>query len=187
MQDSSYACSLCMHHKYWQSPYSWHCSCSTAFTEALPLVRADIMCYTGRNSSSRQHLAGCNKLPDLQTYCCICCRNCIHEHQQTYSIFSSQHLFCAAVRLMHVPLCIMPGEINTYCGQSHLLLLAAVPHSGFSSAAFVLQVCQVKELDHWMLYLVDWGYNTKQEREQAASNSRIHVVNHQQLSQAISQ
>ena len=55
------------------------------------------------------------------------------------------------------------------------------------SAAFALQVCQVKELDHWMLYLVDWGYNTKQEREEAAGNPRIHVVNHQELSQAIRQ
>lgn len=50
-----------------------------------------------------------------------------------------------------------------------------------------LQVCKVKELEHWMLYLVDWGYNTEQEREQAAQNPRIHVVNHQQLSQAIQQ
>ena len=56
-----------------------------------------------------------------------------------------------------------------------------------SSDVSALQVCQVKELDHWMLYLVDWGYNTKQEREQAASNPRIQVVNHQQLSQAIGQ
>ncbi|KAL3135304.1 hypothetical protein ABBQ32_007501 [Trebouxia sp. C0010 RCD-2024] len=49
------------------------------------------------------------------------------------------------------------------------------------------KVCQVKELDHWMLYLVDWGYNTKQERAQAADNPRIHVVNHQELSQAVRQ
>ena len=48
-----------------------------------------------------------------------------------------------------------------------------------------LQVCQVKELEHWQLYLVDWGYNTQQERERAASNPRIHVVNHEQMSQAM--
>lgn len=48
------------------------------------------------------------------------------------------------------------------------------------------QVCQVKELDHWSLYLVDWGYNTKEERDRAADNPRVHVVNHQQLSKAIS-
>lgn len=48
------------------------------------------------------------------------------------------------------------------------------------------KVCQVKELEHWTLYLVDWGYNTHQEREQAAKNPRVHVVNHDQLSKAIS-
>jgi hypothetical protein len=47
------------------------------------------------------------------------------------------------------------------------------------------QVCEIKELEHWTLYLVDWGYNTKQERERAAKNPRVHVVNHEQLSRAI--
>lgn len=47
------------------------------------------------------------------------------------------------------------------------------------------QVCQVKELEHWKLYLVDWGYNTKQERETAASNPRIQVVSHAQMSKAL--
>ncbi|DBA77981.1 TPA: hypothetical protein ACH3X1_009137 [Trebouxia sp. C0004] len=47
------------------------------------------------------------------------------------------------------------------------------------------KVCKIKELEHWTLYLVDWGYNTKQEREMAAKNPRVHVVNHEQLSKAI--
>ena len=76
----------------------------------------------------------------------------------------------------------MVNDICACCLQSH-----TSDSIRTSSAAFALQVCQVKELDHWMLYLVDWGYNTKQEREQAANNPRIQVVNHQQLSQAITQ
>lgn len=47
------------------------------------------------------------------------------------------------------------------------------------------KVCQVKELDHWSLYLVDWGYNTQQERDRASKHPRVHVVNQHQLSEAI--
>jgi hypothetical protein len=31
-------------------------------------------------------------------------------------------------------------------------------------------------LDQWRLYLVDWGYNTPEERERAAANPRIQVI-----------
>ena len=54
----------------------------------------------------------------------------------------------------------------------------------FNLVVMALQVCQVKELDHWQLYLVDWGYNTQQERDRAADNPRIHVVSHDQMSKA---
>ncbi|KAK9815572.1 hypothetical protein WJX72_006066 [[Myrmecia] bisecta] len=38
------------------------------------------------------------------------------------------------------------------------------------------KVCQVPQLANWKLYLVDWGYNTPEERKRAHSNSRIEVV-----------
>lgn len=47
-----------------------------------------------------------------------------------------------------------------------------------------MQVCKVAELDHWHLYLVDWGYNTEQERETAGKNKRIRVVDMAQLQNA---
>ena len=43
----------------------------------------------------------------------------------------------------------------------------------------------MKELDHWQLYLVDWGYNTVEERKRASSNPRIQDVNHDQMSKAL--
>lgn len=35
---------------------------------------------------------------------------------------------------------------------------------------------QVPELSHWKLYLVNWGYNTEEERERAERNPRIEVI-----------
>lgn len=32
------------------------------------------------------------------------------------------------------------------------------------------------EIDPWQLYLVDWGYNTAEERAAATANPRIQVV-----------
>ena len=40
----------------------------------------------------------------------------------------------------------------------------------------MLQVCKVPELADWQLYLVDWGYNTAEERQQAEANPRIEVI-----------
>jgi len=37
-------------------------------------------------------------------------------------------------------------------------------------------VAKLEQLSHWNLYLVDWGYNTKAERERAESNDRIQVI-----------
>ena len=36
-------------------------------------------------------------------------------------------------------------------------------------------------LDAWQLYLVDWGYNTEDERKRANSNERISVIAHGQF------
>lgn len=47
------------------------------------------------------------------------------------------------------------------------------------------QVCKVPELQDWQLYLVDWGYNTQEERERAAANPRISVVTKDQLREAV--
>jgi hypothetical protein len=39
-----------------------------------------------------------------------------------------------------------------------------------------MQVSKLEQLSHWKLYLVDWGYNTKPERERAESDDRIQVI-----------
>ena len=39
-------------------------------------------------------------------------------------------------------------------------------------------------LSSWQLYLVDWGYNTEDERQRALSNPRVSVVSLQELQQA---
>jgi hypothetical protein len=48
-----------------------------------------------------------------------------------------------------------------------------------------MQVCKVPELKDWQLYLVDWGYNTAEERERAAANPRISVINKSQMRAAV--
>ncbi|KAI3800538.1 hypothetical protein L1987_28629 [Smallanthus sonchifolius] len=42
--------------------------------------------------------------------------------------------------------------------------------------ATLKNVIKEPELDGWNLYLVDWGYNTQKEREEAATYSRIHLL-----------
>ncbi|XP_030465030.1 uncharacterized protein LOC115684439 isoform X4 [Syzygium oleosum] len=42
--------------------------------------------------------------------------------------------------------------------------------------ATLKNVIKEPELDGWNLYLGDWGYNTKKEREEAASISRIEIL-----------
>ncbi|KAI3741317.1 hypothetical protein L1987_58989 [Smallanthus sonchifolius] len=42
--------------------------------------------------------------------------------------------------------------------------------------ATLKNVIKEPELDGWNLYLVDWGYNTEKEREEAANYSRIHLL-----------
>jgi len=44
-----------------------------------------------------------------------------------------------------------------------------------------LQVAKDPKLDQWELYLVDWGYNTVEERARAAQHPRIKVINTQQF------
>ncbi|XP_057435668.1 uncharacterized protein LOC130728270 [Lotus japonicus] len=42
--------------------------------------------------------------------------------------------------------------------------------------ATLKNVIKEPELDGWNLYLVDWGFNTQKEREEAAANPRIQVL-----------
>lgn len=43
------------------------------------------------------------------------------------------------------------------------------------------KVEKISDLDHWNLYIVDWGYNTAPEREAAAANPRVSVIDVQQF------
>ena len=38
------------------------------------------------------------------------------------------------------------------------------------------QVCKEPKLQDWQLYLVDWGYNTAEERQRAQDNPRIELL-----------
>lgn len=39
-----------------------------------------------------------------------------------------------------------------------------------------VQVAKLESVAQYHLYLVDWGYNTAEERQRAAANDRIEVV-----------
>ena len=39
-----------------------------------------------------------------------------------------------------------------------------------------VQVAKLDSLRRYQLFLVDWGYNTEEERRQAAANGRIEVI-----------
>lgn len=45
-----------------------------------------------------------------------------------------------------------------------------------SNSSSRIQVAKLEQFSHWKLYLVDWGYNTKAERERAERNDRIQVI-----------
>eukprot|EP00955_Chlamydomonas_euryale_P071756 361190-Chlamydomonas_euryale.AAC.2 len=68
-----------------------------------------------------------------------------------------------------------------------LALLLALLHGGVAGTIaghsrqrtpFVgrVQVCKEDAMAGWDLYLVDWGYNTAEERQRAAANPRITVI-----------
>ena len=66
--------------------------------------------------------------------------------------------------------------------STHLPLICLLTHECLQP-----QVAKDPKLDRWELYLVDWGYNTSEERERAAQNPRIQVVNTQQFAALLSQ
>jgi hypothetical protein len=43
------------------------------------------------------------------------------------------------------------------------------------------KVLTMPELDAWQLYLVDWGYNTQEERAWASAHPRIQLIGLQQF------
>ena len=45
----------------------------------------------------------------------------------------------------------------------------------------LLAVASVPTLDHVKLYLVDWGYNTSEEKQKALQHSRIQLISKYQL------
>ena len=61
---------------------------------------------------------------------------------------------------------------------------AECPSQPVQVSVLNLQVCKEEALESWQLYLVDWGYNTVEERRRAAQNPRIHVVSMQELQRA---
>ncbi|KAG5008281.1 hypothetical protein JHK82_026210 [Glycine max] len=46
----------------------------------------------------------------------------------------------------------------------------------FQRLAILKNVVKEPELDNWNLYLVNWGFNTQKEREEAEANPRIQVI-----------
>jgi len=70
--------------------------------------------------------------------------------------------------------------------KGEVLAQLADRHKGTPACIFVEdklatleKVCKDASLNHWQLYLVDWGYSTRKERERAAANPRIKVIGYE--------
>ena len=50
-----------------------------------------------------------------------------------------------------------------------------------------VQVSAVPGLAHWSLYLVDWGYNTSEERQRAKDHPRITLLSKEQFAKKLTQ
>lgn len=57
----------------------------------------------------------------------------------------------------------------------------------FSCPLGLQQVTKAPGAEAWQLYLVDWGYNTPAERQAAAADPRITVVDLQGFQKLMSQ
>lgn len=51
--------------------------------------------------------------------------------------------------------------------------------------SLTMQVAKDPSLGSWQLFLVDWGYNTTPERERAAANPRIKVIDRKQFAELL--
>ncbi|BDA48771.1 hypothetical protein COCOBI_12-4530 [Coccomyxa sp. Obi] len=126
-------------------------------------------------------------LPDILTH--------LMQQHDLYIVTTKQARFTEALMHNMAKVPIPPERIHstTLTGQpkSDILKDLQQQHPG-ASCHFVEdklgtleKVCKVPELQEWQLYLVDWGYNTQEERERAAANPRISVVSKDQLREAV--
>ncbi|KAF5835320.1 hypothetical protein DUNSADRAFT_7552 [Dunaliella salina] len=72
--------------------------------------------------------------------------------------------------------------------KAEVLQMLTDKHAGMQKMIFVEdklstleKVAKDPKLEGWELYLVDWGYNTVEERARASQHPRIHVISTQQF------
>ena len=104
-----------------------------------------------------------------QAACIPCCPAASSSRMQRVWLRS-----CGPVGRLYSRVRAMTGRIAPGC----CCILAA-------DCSGTMQVCKVPELSSWALYLVNWGYNTAEERARAAANPRIEVVDKARLKQLV--
>ncbi|EIE27437.1 hypothetical protein COCSUDRAFT_26736 [Coccomyxa subellipsoidea C-169] len=126
-------------------------------------------------------------LPDILTH--------LMQQHDLYIVTTKQARFTEALMHNMAKVPISPDHIfsTTVSGQpkSDILKDLQQQHPGTSyhfvedKLSTLEKVCKVPELQEWQLYLVDWGYNTREERERAEANPRISVINKAQFEAAV--
>ncbi|EFN54892.1 hypothetical protein CHLNCDRAFT_24112 [Chlorella variabilis] len=114
------------------------------------------------------------------------------QQHEVYIVTTKQARFTEAILRQMAGISFPPDRIfsQTVSGQpkSEVLEMLAARHPHAPSLHFVEdkmstleKVAKLPSLEQYHLYLVDWGYNTQQERRRAAANERIAVVDIQQF------
>jgi len=116
------------------------------------------------------------------------------DGHETYIVTTKQERFTEALLrdMAKVPLPLDRIFSQTVSGRpkSEVLLKLAERHPRASyhfvedKMGTLEKVCKVPELEGWQLYLVDWGYNTAEERRRAEENPRITLLSLDTLPQA---
>ncbi len=89
---------------------------------------------------------------------------------------------------VHIPLERIYSQTVSGQPKAEVLVMLQEHHSGAKGLHFIEdkmgtldKVSQDPRLRQWQLYLVDWGYNTPEERARAKASSRIQLINKEQF------
>jgi phosphoglycolate phosphatase-like HAD superfamily hydrolase len=113
--------------------------------------------------------------------------------QETYIVTTKQARFTKTILARMADIHFPPERIfsQTVSGRPKSEVLESLneKHPG-SECHFVEdklstleKVSSLPHMEHWNLYLVDWGYNTVAERERAKRNERIRVITVEEFQQ----
>ena len=108
-------------------------------------------------------------------------------HAQVFVVTTKQARFASAIMSRKANIDIPPERLfsQTVSGVPKTEVLLALQADAAPGARLVFvedkmstleKVCARDGLEEWELFLVDWGYNTEEERARARANPRIRVV-----------